>query len=194
MDMIKYKFATIIILISLLSFSCENDLLNNNSNEKQEQHFPVYGGHSSYTDDKILQQYNNGNLTGVIELHSLQRNDYTINYYNGQWTPVAYDGVNTEGYAGLIDNNLNPLTVADIKINNGILKEYDAGAYGHRGPYEFDLNFGVGYNYLEIDSNEAFDHFKDSIIFSDPIHLIGINRGDSVSISDTLFFAMDWCH
>jgi len=81
---------------------------------------PSVDGYNFYTIDEVKQMYDNGNLTGVIEMETMYEFSYTQNFINGQYVAIPIDGTTNSAYAGLLDNNSDPLSVTDIKVNNVI--------------------------------------------------------------------------
>ena len=147
--------------------------------------FNTYGG-QSYSFDDIINEFNNSNLTAVIDLKCLLRNDFVFNELAGG-VPVTlpFDGLDNYGYASVFDANNNPIDVQSIVVNASTFKQYAPGAYHKVGTDDLEIYMqGSQYqNKIEIPAIHGFPGIKTAFNLPPKVEITNLNRGDTVHTS-----------
>ncbi|MCX7735506.1 MAG: hypothetical protein N2319_02220 [Candidatus Kapabacteria bacterium] len=170
-----------IILSVILFTACSDKSTGPNKNQIPS----IYYNGSYYSIEELINTYNNGNLTGIIMLIKNKRNDMVMNFFDGEWHEMTFDGYETDAYAGMFKQDYSPLDVVSIVINATTLKQYTPGAYKVFDPYSpIDIFFGGNQNKYLIDSVNGFPSVIDSVSFPDEIVITNLNRYDTVSKSN----------
>lgn len=177
----------LMLLLSMFLIQCTDEVSPTKHSIPSQY---LYSG-NYYTYDDLINQYNNGNLTGVIQLIKTKRNDVVVTEENGQRIENLFDGYVTRAHGGMFNSDYSPLNVISIVINATSLKQYAPGAYEDADPYsDIDIYFGSTPNKILIDSIDTFPFVKDSIYFPSEILITNVSRFDTVKKSND--FDITW--
>jgi len=177
----KLIIYVITISVVLVFTSCKNETTGPDKNKIP----PIYYNGNYYSIEELISSYNNGNLTGIILLIKEKRNDMVMNYFDGDWHEMTFDGYETDAYAGMFKQDYSPLDVVSIVINATTLKQYSPGAYKLFDPYSpMDIYFGGAQNKFLIDSINGFPFVLDSVSFPNELIISNLNRYDTISKSN----------
>lgn len=177
----KYIALQIIAFLIVLLAGCNDKTTGPDKNKIP----PVYYNGNYYSIEELINSYNNGNLIGIILLIKEKRNDMVMNYFDGDWHEMTFDGYETDAYAGMFKQDYSPLDDVSIVINATTLKQYSPGAYKLFDPYSpMDIYFGGTQNKFLIDSINGFPTVLDSISFPNELVISNFNRYDTISKSN----------
>lgn len=180
----------LIVLFLFTIYSCKEDI--NQENKGFKYFLNSYSG-QSYNLDDLINDLNDQDLVGVVELKSNKRNDFVFNKLAGGIpTTISFDGFDNYAYASLFDASYNPVDVNSIVINASTLKQYAPGAYHKVGEDDFDVFMqGSSYqNKILIDSINGFPDVLDSFSLPSQVAITNLFRNDKIDTSNDLI--LNW--
>jgi hypothetical protein len=179
-EMIKLlKTALFVISISII-LSCDNkdDIVSTGSQEILNAYQGI--NFSPLTND-FLAEYDSQDLQGILFIES--------KYYNYYQNSSLIDERDENSYAVLLNSSKTDLLSlgTNFVINDSEVKEDSKGYYYllQNDGSTFNPNFGVGMNYIRVDSNQHFSYLTDSFSLAQVIDL-SLQSGDTISKSQDL--------
>lgn len=185
---IRISVLKVLLLLAMIFItSCKDE---ESTSPNSSDVFGLLGSSDYFTLQELVDDWDNGNLNGVIFIKKENNKIYEIITHNGIVDSSNYEGVEYSAKAGLFNSSYKGLDVNDFVINAYDMERYSKGKYGNTKPYEFSTRFGLGINKIEIDSNNLFNKLLDSVQFGQAVQISNFTRGDTMSKS--LGYTLNW--